>query len=73
VSILYIQGGAEETRFSYKNNFVHFQHKKVLITQNRRYFNAFLNNVSQMTSFLPDTFRASPQNPASHTPTFFTA
>jgi len=32
-------------RFSYKNNFVHFQHKKVLITQKGRYFNAFLKYV----------------------------
>ena len=31
--------------FSYKNNFVYFQHKKVLITQKRRYFNAFLKYV----------------------------
>ena len=30
--------------FSYKNNFVYFQHK-VLITQKRRYFNAFLKYV----------------------------
>jgi len=26
--------------FSYKNNFVYFQHKKVLITQKRRQFNS---------------------------------
>jgi hypothetical protein len=31
--------------FSYENNFVYFQHKKVLITQKRRYFNAFLKYV----------------------------
>ena len=31
--------------FSYKNNFVYFQHKKVVITQKRRYFNAFLKYV----------------------------
>jgi len=30
---------------SYKNNFVYFQHKKVLITQKRRYFNAFLKYI----------------------------
>ena len=33
------------TCFSYKNNFVYFQHKKVSITQKRRYFNAFLKYV----------------------------
>ena len=33
------------TCFSYKNNFVYFKHKKVLITQKRRYCNAFLKKV----------------------------
>ena len=32
-------------RFSYKNNFVYFQHKKVLITPKKRYFNAFLKYI----------------------------
>jgi len=49
--------------FSYKNNFVYFQHKQILITQKRTNFNAFLKYVPnyvrkimcQMMSFLPDT------------------
>jgi len=35
-----IKGGAEETHFTYKNNFI-FNKKEVLITQKRKYFNAF--------------------------------
>jgi hypothetical protein len=31
--------------FSYKNNFVYFEHKKVLITQKRTYFNIFLKYI----------------------------
>jgi hypothetical protein len=60
--ILYTEWSRGNACFSYKNNFVYFQHTKVLITQKSRYFNGFLrtklrteNNVSQMTSFLPDT------------------
>jgi hypothetical protein len=64
--------------FSYKNNFVYFQHKKVLITQKRKYFNAFLNYQitygkcqSDDVLLAEQTFGASPQNPATHAPTFF--
>ena len=42
VTVTYWSRG--KTCFSYKNNFVYFQHK-VLITQKRRYFNAFLKYV----------------------------
>jgi hypothetical protein len=46
IQTMLVQTGAEETNvFSYKNNFVYFQHKKVLITQKRRYFNALLKYV----------------------------
>ena len=75
-----IQDGADETHvFSYKNNFVYFQHKKVLITQKRRYFNAFLKYVpNYVRKIMSDdvllaghTFQTSPQSHASHAPTFF--
>ena len=67
--------------FSYKNKFVYFQHKKVPITQKRRYFNAFLKYVpNYIWKIMSDdvllarhTFGASPQSPASHAPTFFAA
>ena len=42
---LYTGWNSGNARFSYKNNFVYFQHKKVLITQKSRYFNAFLKYV----------------------------
>jgi hypothetical protein len=65
--------------FSYNNNFVYFQRKKVLIALKRRYFNAFLKYVPKYTQKIMSdnvllaghTFGASPQSPASHAPTFF--
>jgi hypothetical protein len=56
--VSFVQGGTEETHvFHIRITLFIFNIKKVLITQKRRYCNACLrteDNVSQMTSFLPD-------------------
>jgi hypothetical protein len=57
-----------------------FNIKKVLITQKRKYFHAFFNYQITYGKCQSDdvflaghTFGASPQNPATHAPTFFAA
>ena len=69
--------------FSCKNNFVYFQHKMFKLYKKKRYFDAFSKYMYQITYgkwcqsadvlLAGHTFRASPQSPALHTPTFFAA